>query len=94
MDYPTTHNTEARRYEVDLGQGNIAWVSYSHLSDGVISLDYSEVPAALRGKGFGGAMMENVLKAIASENKQVVPVCGYTKHYINRHEKWLHLLAE
>lgn len=90
--YPTSHDTQAQRYVVDLGEGHIAWVSYSHRGDGVIALDYSEVPDALRGKGYGAIMMESALAAIAADKKQVVPVCGYTRHYINRHEKWRHLL--
>lgn len=92
MNYPTKHDIAAQRYEVDLGDGHIAWISYSHRSEDVIALDYSEVPTALRGKGFGAAMMENALQAIEAEGKRVVPVCGYTKRYIDRHEKWAHLL--
>ncbi|MFK7978304.1 MAG: GNAT family N-acetyltransferase [Halioglobus sp.] len=94
MEYTTRHDVQAQRYEVSLEDGHMAWVSYSNLEDGVIALDYSEVPGALRGKGYGAIMMENVLAAIDAENKQVVPICGYTKHYINRHEQWLHLLHE
>ena len=94
MQHTTTHDKKAQRYEVDVGDGHTAWVAYSHRSEGVIALDYSEVPEALRGKGIGTVMMENVLTAIDAEKLKVVPVCGYTRHYINRHEQWLHLLEQ
>lgn len=93
MQYTTKHDAIAQRYDVDLGEGHTAWVAYSHRSERVIALDYSEVPDALRGKGVGAIMMEQVLAAIDAEKLQVVPVCGYTRHYINRHEKWAHLLS-
>lgn len=94
MEYPTTHDTKLQRYEVYLGDGHVAWVSYSYRSEDVIALDYSEVPDALRGRGYGAAMMESVLAAIESDGMRVVPVCGYTKHYINRHQNWAHLLDQ
>lgn len=93
MEYTTKHDAIAQRYDVDLGAGHTAWVAYSHRGDGVISLDYSEVPDALRGKGVGAIMMEHVLAAIDADKLKVVPVCEYTRHYINRHEEWAHLLA-
>lgn len=92
MKLKTTHDARAQRYEVDLGDGHTAWVAYSHLAQGVIALDYSEVPVALRGKGAGAALMENVLTVIDAENLRVVPVCGYIRHYIDRHKQWSHLL--
>lgn len=92
MEYEAEHDSGTRRYNVDLGSGHVAWVSYSHHSEGVITLDYSEVPAALRGHGMGSIMMESVLTRIAAEKLQVVPVCGYTRHYIDQHEQWSHLL--
>ncbi len=93
MKTTVTHDATAQRYAVDFGDGNIAWVDYSHRGNGVIALEHSEVPLTLRGRGYGAAMMNQVLAMIDSEGLKVVPICGYTRHYLEANEQWRHLVS-
>ena len=45
-------NVEASRFELDCGGGQVAFAPYRR-EGGVLTVPYSEVPRALRGRGFG-----------------------------------------
>lgn len=92
MTYQAIHHPMEKMFTVVLDQGHEAKVTYSQQGM-VLHLDYSEVPEALRGKGYGGAMMEAVLHAIEQEGFKVVPECSYIKHYMDTHKDWAHLRA-
>ncbi|NVK22093.1 MAG: N-acetyltransferase [Kangiellaceae bacterium] len=64
---------------------------YSHHGD-YLSLDYTEVPTALRGKGYGSVLMELTLTEIEQMGLKVKPICTYTVRYLQRHKEHQHLL--
>ncbi len=92
MDYSAKHIPENNRYDVDLGNGHTAFLTYSD-RDGVRYIMHTEVPAELRGGGYGKVLMEATLAKMAEENVKVSPICSYARIYIQRNEKWHHLLS-
>lgn len=92
MHYKAVHQPVDSRFIVPLEQDHTAIASYQ-LQGEVLAIDHTEVPEALRGKGYGAKMMEAVLKAIDQEGYKVKPVCPYVKHYMDKHKEWDHLFA-
>ena len=93
MHYKAIHQPVDSRFIVPLEDEHKALVNYE-LDGDSLRLVYSEVPEALRGKGYGSIMMEAVLKAVEQEGYKVVPICGYIKSYFSKHQEWQHLLAQ
>ncbi|MAO26432.1 MAG: hypothetical protein CMN15_04400 [Roseovarius sp.] len=86
------HDAAQSRYVVDFHDGGSGRVDYARRGR-VLDLLHSEVPAARRGQGLGGRVMERVLEAVEAEGLQVRPVCSYTAAYLRRYKRWAHLLA-
>ncbi len=92
MEYTANHIPEQNRYDVDLGVGHTAFLTYSD-RDGVRYIMHTEVPAELRGGGYGKVLMEAALTKMAEEKVIVSAVCSYARIYIERHKEWHHLRA-
>lgn len=93
MTYQAIHHPMEKKFTVVLDGGYEAIVTYSQHGT-TLHLEHSEVPEALRGRGYGSAMVEAVLRAIEQERFKVVPVCSYIKHYMDTHRDWAHLRAD
>ena len=91
MDYKAEHIPEKKMYTVDLGDGQEALLIYA-IRDGVLHILHTEVPAALRGGGYGKILMEATLKKIEEDFSKVSPVCSFARIYMMRHKQWQHLL--
>ncbi len=85
-------NTQAGRYELDI-DGGVAFANY-RLSPGVVTVTYTEVPAALRGRGIGAKLSAAVLDHIRAQGLKVVPRCGYFAGFIRDNPKYHDLLAQ
>lgn len=92
MEYLAKHNPEKKMYSVDLGDGHEAFLSYT-VRDGVLHIMHTEVPAALRGGGYGKILMEATLTKIEEDFAQVRPICSYARIYMQRNKQWDHLQA-
>ncbi|MFU1478663.1 N-acetyltransferase [Roseovarius sp. C7] len=86
------HEAAQNRFVVAFHDGGTGRVDYARRGR-VLDLLHSEVPAARRGQGLGGRLMERVLEAVEAEGLQVRPVCSYTAAYLRRYKRWAHLLA-
>ncbi|MGR5076606.1 GNAT family N-acetyltransferase [Photobacterium swingsii] len=86
------HDHEGQEYRIELAPDCWGKLSYKRVGN-VLHVDHSSVPDALRGQGAGGKMMEAVLPKIESDGFLIVPICSYVVHYLNKHEKWQHLLV-
>lgn len=84
-------NKEAGRYEYDV-EGGIAFANY-HMSPGVVTVNYTEVPRALRGRGIGAKLSAAVLNHIRVEGLKVIPRCGYFAGFIRDHPEYHDLVA-
>lgn len=86
------NNTAAHRYELDV-EGHTAFVSYRH-SPGIVSLDHTEVPSALGGRGVGSALARGTLDLVRSEGLKVIPHCPFIAAYIDKHPEYRDLVSQ
>ena len=86
-----TDNPGSSRFELSEG-GHIAFADYVH-RNGVLVIPHVEAPAALRGTGAAGRLMEGVLKIVRARGEKVVPTCSYAAAYIRQHQQHQDLLA-
>ncbi|CAM3450826.1 GNAT family N-acetyltransferase [Aequorivita lipolytica] len=84
-------NKEKNRFEAEV-DGNTAIVEYS-VKPGILSINHTEVPKALEGQGVASEMTEKVLLQIEQRGLKVVPVCPFTKKYIEKHSEWKSIVA-
>lgn len=86
------HNVEQQRYEVEVAEGFWAHLDYVE-RDNVLTITHTFVPNELRGQGCGKILMETVLQDVEKQNKKVRAVCSYAVVFLDRQEKWQHLVA-
>ena len=85
-------NVEASRFELDCGSGQIAFAPYRREGD-VLTVPYSEVPRALRGKGFGEKLILGLLAQARAEGLKVRPLCSFVDAVMRRHKEYSDLRA-
>ena len=81
-DLAIENNLQESRFQTVLG-GHLALLNYQ-VSNGVFRIDYVYVPAAYRGRGIAGQLMEAALGYAQREGLQVNPVCSYARAYLAR----------
>jgi uncharacterized protein len=86
VDHP-----ERARFEWSIGE-HVAIVTYRREGK-VLWLTHAGVPEALGGRGVGSQLVAAVLEQIRARGEQVVPVCSFIAHYIERHPQVQDLLA-
>ena len=79
------------RYVVRLDRSE-AQMTYSRAGAGLIIIDHTEVPQALRGRGIGEAMVARGVADARREGKKVVPLCPYARAQIMKHPEWQDVL--
>ncbi len=85
------HQADKEQFLVELEPEQFAMLRYSNHGN-YLSLDYTEVPVELRGKGYGSVLMKMTLTEIEKMGLKVKPICTYTVRYLQRHQEWQHLL--
>jgi predicted GNAT family acetyltransferase len=86
-----TDNAVAQRYEMDVG-GKSAFITYRRAA-GVITLLHAEVPAELRGGGFGSQLARGALELAREQGYKVVPRCPFIATYAERHAEFQDLIV-
>ncbi|MBY0531063.1 MAG: N-acetyltransferase [Xanthobacteraceae bacterium] len=89
---PIRDNKQASRYELDV-EGGVAFADY-RMAPGAVTVNYTEVPEALRGRGIGAKLSAAVLEHIRAEDLKVIPRCGFFAAFIREHPEYHDLLAE
>ena len=85
MNQTVIDNAGSNRFELDV-EGEIAHADYRVESE-TLYIDYVEAPAALRGTGAAGRLMEGIMTISSEKGYAVVPVCGYAAAWMRRHRK-------
>jgi uncharacterized protein len=80
------------RYVIRL-DGSQAEMTYSRAGAGLIIIDHTEVPQALRGRGIGKALVARSVEDARREGKKIVPLCPYAKAQIMKHPEWQDVLS-
>ena len=76
-------NREASQFELVV-DGQAAVLAYQRTPASLI-LVHTEVPASLRGRHLGDALVEAALAAARAEGLQIVAVCPFVKAYLRKH---------
>ena len=87
---PVRHNAEQHRFEMDTPAG-LAIANY-RLEGEVMTIYHSEVPAPLRGRGYGYHLVRGTLDELRRLNLKVVPQCWFVRQVIERRPEFQDLL--
>lgn len=85
-------NAAEERFELRTEQAT-AIIAY-HREEDVLSLDHTEVPEALGGKGIGSALVKGALDIVRGRGEKILARCSFVAAYIERHPEYRELLAE
>jgi uncharacterized protein len=83
---------QASRYELRLAGRLIGFAAY-HRRDGRIAFTHTEVEESCEGRGFGSRLASAALEEAGQEGLEVVPLCPFIAHYIERHPDYEPLVA-
>lgn len=79
------------RYSVVI-DGHAAEMTYSRAGDGLIIIDHTEVPAALRGRKVGERLVRQAVEDARRDKVAIVPLCPFAKAQFGRHPEWRDVL--
>ena len=88
---PVRHNTELHRFEMDTPSG-LAIADY-RLVGNVMTMFHTEVPAPLRGRGYGYHLVSGALEEVRRLNLKVDPQCWFVREVIDRRLEFQDLLV-
>ena len=86
------HDREAQRFTVGVASGT-AVLAYTPAGPGVLELHSTYVPAADRGKGVAGRLVEAAVGYARSEGLRIIPSCWYVAQWIRQHPEHADLLS-
>ncbi len=69
-----------------------AEMTYSRAGDGLIIIDHTEVPAALRGRKVGERLVRQAIEDARRDGVAIIPLCPFAKAQIDRHPEWQDVL--
>ncbi|MBS1600903.1 MAG: N-acetyltransferase [Bacteroidetes bacterium] len=85
-------NEELHQLELEI-EGHIALIKYK-IDGQHLFLIHTEVPAELRGKGAGNAIIEKALHYAKDKGYKIIPICPFVQAYLKRHPDWNEIVAE
>jgi len=91
MPHAVRDNPDRHRFELD-ADGHVAFSNYTRAGN-VITIQHTEVPKELGGRGIGSALARGVLEFARGQGLKVVPHCPFVKSYIDKHPEFADLLA-
>lgn len=68
-------------------------IDYSWARDGVMRVDFVEVPPALGGRGLGTKLVGALVEKARADGFKLTPVCGFARKQLERHQEWHDVLA-
>ena len=71
--------------------GEVAYLQYS-LSENVLELTHTEVPAKLRGMGLASSLAETALRLAREKNLKVDVICPAVQAYLAKHPEYSDLI--
>jgi uncharacterized protein len=94
MNYEETTlkmNDALHRLELEV-EGGIAFIEIK-LIHGKLFLIHTEVPAELKGKGAGSAIVHKALQYAKDNNYKIVPLCSFIRNYLEKNKEWNDIVA-
>merc|ERR1712137_1046179 len=77
------HQPEVKRFEA-LVEGQVAILEYT-IRNGTISLNHTEVPKQLEGRGIGSSLCKAAIQFAKDNQLDINPVCWFVDKYMKRH---------
>lgn len=77
------HDSAAQRFTAVV-EGHTAELDYT-LSDGLMTITHTEVPAAIGGRGIAGELVRAALGVARRAGWKVYPACSYAAAYLAEH---------
>ena len=81
-------NKAQQRYEIDLGNGEVAVAAYSVFAPGKIIFSHTEVPRAFAGQGVGEKLVREALEDAIRRQLSIIPLCPFVAAFIQRHPEY------
>lgn len=85
-------NPAQHRFEMDIAADATAIAAY-RASPGVLTINHTEVPSHVEGRGHGTALVRGALDIIRERGLKVVPRCPFVHAFIARHPEYNDLVA-
>ncbi len=74
--------------------GHEAEMTYTRSGEGLIIIDHTGVPDALRGRSVGQALVKRAVEDARAEGKKILPLCPFAKAQIGKHVEWQDVLQK
>lgn len=74
--------------------GAEAEMTYSRAGDGMIIIDHTYVPEALRGRKVGERLVRQAVEDARRDGIVIVPLCPFAKAQIDRHPEWRDVIRQ
>jgi uncharacterized protein len=87
-----SHDREGHRFTAKVSSGT-AVLAYTPAGPGVLELYSTYVPAADRGRGVAGLLVEAAVGYARSEGLRIIPSCWYVAQWIQQHPEHADLLS-
>jgi len=71
-----------------------AEMTYSRAGEGLIIIDHTDVPSALRGRKIGERMVRQAIEDARRDGVAIIPLCPFAKAQIDRHPEWQDVLKK
>jgi len=93
MDYKVIHNTEENRFEAKSDEGLIGLIDYHYTRDQkAMMVTHTEVNPEYEGRGIAGEMTKVLLEYAKENQLKILPICSYTRVYMERYTEYQDLL--
>jgi predicted GNAT family acetyltransferase len=69
-----------------------AEMTYRRSASGVITIDHTGVPLALRGRRIGESLVRRAVEDARRDGVKIIPLCPFAKAQIERHPEWQDVL--
>jgi hypothetical protein len=81
------------RYVLDMPDGQEAYITFVRDRPNHMSITYSFVPPAFRGRGQALGLIQRAVEDARASGTTVTPLCGYVAAEFRRHKAWQDVLA-
>jgi predicted GNAT family acetyltransferase len=92
LNIAVQQDCHAMRFELIMDEHSRGFVEY-YLFNHVVIVTHTEVDPQWEGKGYGSKLARQALDYFRSENKQVVPVCGFFAYQMRHDPEHANLLT-
>lgn len=91
MEYKATHFPGRQLFELRVGSGEPAILTYRKKGDAIV-MDHTFVPDAMRGQGIAATLARDALLEARRLGWKIIPDCSYVETFIQRNPEFSNLL--